>query len=39
MDILYIHPAKQEVDARYDQYKACAPYLFIPVGVTGLLKW
>ncbi|MCL4859971.1 MAG: radical SAM protein [Caldilineaceae bacterium] len=36
MDILYLHPAKQEATARYDRYKACAPYLFIPVGVVGL---
>lgn len=38
MDILYIHPAKQEVDARYDQYLSCAPYPFIPVGVVGLMN-
>lgn len=38
MDILYLHPAKQEVTARYDRYKACAPYLFIPVGVVGLVN-
>jgi tRNA A37 methylthiotransferase MiaB len=38
MEILYIHPAKQEVDARYDKYHACAPYPFIPVGVVGLIN-
>jgi radical SAM superfamily enzyme YgiQ (UPF0313 family) len=38
LDILYIHPPKQEVDARYDQYRACAPYPFIPVGVIGLMN-
>lgn len=38
MDILYIHPAKQEVTARYDQFKACAPYPFIPVGVIGMVN-
>ncbi len=38
MDILYIHPAKQEVDARYDKFRACAPYPFIPVGVIGLVN-
>jgi len=38
MDILYIHPAKQEVNARYDKYKSCAPYPFIPVGVVGLMN-
>ena len=38
MDVLYVHPAKQEVDARYDLYRACAPYPFIPVGVIGLVN-
>jgi radical SAM superfamily enzyme YgiQ (UPF0313 family) len=38
LDILYVHPAKQEVEARYDQYRACAPYPFIPVGVIGLVN-
>ena len=38
MDILYIHPAKQEVDARYDQFHSCSPYPFIPVGVIGLVN-
>jgi len=38
MDILYIHPAKQEVEARYDLYRACSPYPFIPVGVVGLVN-
>ena len=38
MDILYIHPAKQEANARYDKYKACSPYPFIPVGVIGLVN-
>ncbi|HXF63281.1 MAG TPA: radical SAM protein, partial [Caldilineaceae bacterium] len=38
MDILYVHPAKQEVDARYDKYVSCAPYPFIPVGVVGLVN-
>jgi len=38
MDILYIHPAKQEVEARYDKYRSCPPYPFIPVGVIGLVN-
>ena len=38
MDILYIHPAKQEVEARYDKYRAGSPYPFIPVGVIGLVN-
>jgi tRNA A37 methylthiotransferase MiaB len=38
MDILYLHPAKQEANARYDQFKACAPYPIIPVGVIGLVN-
>jgi radical SAM superfamily enzyme YgiQ (UPF0313 family) len=38
VDIVYIHPAKQEVEARYDQFKACSPYPFIPVGVIGLVN-
>ncbi|MBI3957788.1 MAG: radical SAM protein [Chloroflexi bacterium] len=38
MDILYVHSAKQEADARYDKYKSCAPYPFIPVGVVGLVN-
>ena len=38
MDVLYVHPAKQEVEARYDLYRACAPYPFIPVGVIGLVN-
>jgi len=35
-DVLYIHPAKQEVGARYDKYIPSPPYLLIPVGVIGL---
>ncbi len=38
MDILYVHPAKQEVDARYDKYVSCSPYPYIPVGVVGLVN-
>ena len=38
MDILYVHPAKQEVDAQYDKYKSCSTYPFIPVGVIGLVN-
>jgi len=38
MDILYIHPAKQEVEARYDKYRSCPPYPFIPVGIVGLVN-
>ena len=38
MDILYVHPAKQEVDARYDKFISCSPYPFIPVGVVGLVN-
>jgi len=36
MDALYIHPAKQEVDARYDEYVASKTYPVIPVGAVGL---
>jgi len=35
-DVLYIHPAKQEVTARYDRYIASPTYPLIPVGVVGL---
>lgn len=38
MDILYIHPAKQEVDARYDRFKSSSPYPFLPVGIVGLVN-
>jgi hypothetical protein len=38
MDILYIHPAKQEVSARYDKFVSSPPYPFIPVGVVGLVN-
>lgn len=38
MDILYIHPAKQEVEARYDKFAASSPYPFIPVGVIGFVN-
>lgn len=38
LDILYLHPAKQEVDARYDQFVSSPPYPFIPVGVIGLVN-
>ena len=38
MDILYIHPAKQEVEARYDKFRSCPPYPFIPVGVVGFVN-
>ena len=38
MDILYIHPAKQEVEARFDKFRSCPPYPFIPVGVVGLVN-
>ena len=34
--VLYLHPAKQEVDARYDRYIASPTYPLIPVGVLGL---
>jgi len=37
-DVLYIHPAKQEVGTRYDEYIASPPYLFMPVGVIGLVN-
>jgi hypothetical protein len=30
VDVLYIHPAKQKVGARYDKYVLSAPYLFMP---------
>lgn len=35
-DVLYVHPAKQEVAARYDRYIASPVYPFMPVGVVGL---
>lgn len=35
-DALYLHPAKQEADARYDEYVASNPYPMMPVGVVGL---
>jgi tRNA A37 methylthiotransferase MiaB len=38
LDILYIHPAKQEADARYDRFISSPPYPFIPVGVVGLVN-
>lgn len=38
MDILYLHPAKQEVDARYDKFAASPPYPFMPVGVIGFVN-
>ena len=38
MDILYLHPAKQEVGARYDKFAASPPYPFIPVGVIGFVN-
>jgi hypothetical protein len=38
LDILYVHPAKQEVDARFDKYRPCSPYPFIPVGIIGLVN-
>ena len=34
--VLYIHPAKQEVGFRYDEYVSSPPYLLMPVGVIGL---
>jgi radical SAM superfamily enzyme YgiQ (UPF0313 family) len=37
-DVLYIHPAKQEVGFRYDEYVSSPPYLVIPVGVIGLIN-
>ena len=36
MDALYIHPAKQEADARYDEFAASKTYPIMPVGVLGL---
>jgi len=36
LDVLYIHPAKQEVNFRYDEYVSSPPYLLMPVGVIGL---
>ncbi len=38
MDILYVHPGKQETDARYDQYVCGSSYPFIPVGLPGLVN-
>ncbi len=37
-DVLYIHPAKQEVGFRYDEYVSSPPYLLMPVGVIGLVN-
>ncbi|MEA3346299.1 MAG: radical SAM protein [Chloroflexota bacterium] len=36
LDVLYIHPAKQKVETRYDKYISSPPYLLMPVGVIGL---
>ena len=36
MDILYIHPAKQEVEVEYGKYRASPFYPIIPVGVIGM---
>lgn len=36
MDILYIHPAKQEADAAYGKYRSSPFYPLIPVGVIGM---
>jgi radical SAM superfamily enzyme YgiQ (UPF0313 family) len=38
VDVLYIHPAKQEVGIRYDEYIVSPPYVFMPVGVIGLIN-
>ena len=38
VDILYVHPAKQEADARYDRYIASPPYPIMPVGIPGLIN-
>lgn len=38
MDILYLHPAKQETDARFDKFLPSSPYPFIPVGVIGFVN-
>lgn len=38
MDVLYIHPAKQEVDARFGQYRASPYYPIIPTGVVGMVN-
>jgi len=38
LDILYVHPAKQEVGTRYDKYIPSPPYLVMPVGVIGLVN-
>jgi tRNA A37 methylthiotransferase MiaB len=38
MDILYLHPPKQEAEARFDKFISCPPYPFIPVGVVGLVN-
>jgi hypothetical protein len=38
LDILYVHPAKQEVDARYDKFISSPPYPIVPVGIIGLMN-
>lgn len=38
VDILYIHPAKQEVEAKFGRYRASPYYPLIPVGVIGMMN-
>lgn len=38
MDVLYIHPAKQEVRAEFGKYRASPFYPLIPVGVIGMVN-
>ena len=38
MHVLYIHPAKQEVEAEFGKFKASPFYPLIPVGVVGMVN-
>ena len=38
MDVLYIHPAKQEVEAEFGKFRASPFYPLIPVGVIGMVN-
>ena len=38
MDVLYIHPAKQEAEAEFGKFRASPFYPLIPVGVIGMIN-
>ncbi len=38
MDVLYIHPAKQEVEAEFGKFRASPFYPLMPVGVIGMIN-